>query len=391
MSQKQTMELEPTGEATLELQSSYSTSLAQKEIEAAVILAKRFPRNEEAAYQKTLHALENFNFADDAVYSYPRGKTDTGRPNMVEGPSVYLAREIGKFWGNMRYGAMILGESDEGEVPVVLGRAYAWDLETNLFESEDFRVPKLIQRKREGKTVWIAPDERDFREAFNKYGAIATRNCILRAVRNDYVRDFVEKAKAVVEKGVKDDPEKFKKKIIEAFGKLSVSVPMLEELLGHPLAQASPAEIARLREVWKSINDGNSVWTEYVPAKPSTSGGTIGLESLKASASQEPPPEHGKKGLKKVTEEDVDRAAIEHRRKRTAGESSATAASPGEGKAPTVAEPPQQPPSPVPSETEEGPTEEEMDAGLNAALEEEEKPGPQRSRRAGAFDFGGRG
>ncbi len=39
---------------------------------------------------------------------------------------------------------------------------------------------KKIQRKRDGQTVWVTPDERDLRELTNKRGAILERNCLLK-------------------------------------------------------------------------------------------------------------------------------------------------------------------------------------------------------------------
>lgn len=39
---------------------------------------------------------------------------------------------------------------------------------------------------------------------------------------------------------------------------------MLQEKLGHPLAQATAEELTELNDVYASIQDGNSTWTEYV-------------------------------------------------------------------------------------------------------------------------------
>jgi hypothetical protein len=64
----------------------------------------------------------------------------------------------------------------------------------------------------------------------------------------------------------------------EVFG----AVEMLETFLGHPLAQASPAQIADLRTIYKSIYDGNSTWAEYVAAN----GSSPDAEDLKQKTQQ---------------------------------------------------------------------------------------------------------
>lgn len=60
------------------------------------------------------------------------------------------------------------------------------------------------------------------------------------------------------------DPDAARKKILLAFSELNVTAEMLAAYLGHPVAQSSPAEIADLRAVYKSISDGNTTWGDYV-------------------------------------------------------------------------------------------------------------------------------
>lgn len=259
--------------------SARMSSTAMQEIQAAVLLARRFGRSEDGAYQKILKALERYAFADLAVYEYRRGKT------LIEGPSVYLAREIAKRWGNLRYGAVLTGDTEDAEGNlVVTGYGYCWDLETNVFQEEAFRVPKLVQR--EGG--WRVADDRELREVVNKGAALSTRNCILRAIPWDMVQDFLAKANATLEANVKADPDATKKAIVEGFGKLNVPVAEIEEYLRHPIGRCSPKELVSLRNIYKAIANQEAVWTDYFKPKTAASEGSIDFTQLKEKPEKPP-------------------------------------------------------------------------------------------------------
>lgn len=273
-----------------ELAPTAAAAQQQYEIQSALVLARQFPRNEDEAYARLMRSSKRTSFAEDAEYSFPRGG------QTITGPSVNLAREAARLWGNIRYGIDIL--RDDGVTRQI--RGWAWDLETNLkvTAEDDFR--KEVQRKqKEGGTKWVQADERDLRELTFRRGAILVRNCILQLLPPD----FIEDARAVCAVTRKDraekDPDGERKRVVLGFAELNVTVTMLEEHLGHPLAQASPAQIARLRTIYRSIADGNSTWAEYAPKKaPEPTAGAAGstLDAIAAAAaakneSENPTPE----------------------------------------------------------------------------------------------------
>src|SRR5690606_6079028 len=59
----------------------------EAEIKAAIVVAKRFPRDEAAAFTRIIKSCGRPIFAERAAYRYPRGG------QQIEGPSVNLARE----------------------------------------------------------------------------------------------------------------------------------------------------------------------------------------------------------------------------------------------------------------------------------------------------------
>lgn len=226
-----------------------------QEVQGAIIVAKQFPRNEDEARVRLIRACKRPNFAEEAEYEFPRGGND------VSGPSVVLAREAARVWGNIQFGFEITQEDDVWRTI----RAWAWDVEANSKPFQEDRFKKLIQRKRNGETQWVKPDERDLRELTNRRAAVCYRNCILQIIPRDLIDEAIDQARITIKDRAAKDPDGERKRIADAFaGDLNVMPKTLETILGHPLAEASPAEIAKLRAIYKSIRDGNSAIGEYL-------------------------------------------------------------------------------------------------------------------------------
>lgn len=238
-----------------------ATAAAQREAETVRVLmlsARKWPRAEETCRKKALAAFTRPRVAVDAEFRFPRG----GQP--VEGPTVYLAREIARHWGNIQYGAEIVSQ-DAREVHV---RAYAWDMETNQRVTGDDRFNKLQQRKnkRTGETRWEIPDERDLRELVNKRGAILIRNCLLQILPSDLVDECIENARRTI-RGEAGE-EKARAKLLAAFESLQVTQDMLEQRLGHPFADLTKEEYVELVGLGKAIKDGQAKVEDFFGGAP---------------------------------------------------------------------------------------------------------------------------
>ena len=265
-------------EQTGELVASAAMAEKQFEIQGAIAIAKRFPRNEDAAFEKLMKSAKRTSFAEEAAYSFPRGGAS------VEGPSVNIAREAARLWGNIRYGIDIIRDDDESR----LIRGWAFDMESNVKVTAEDDFKKLVYRKSGG---WVKPDERDLRELTNRRGAILVRNCILQILPKDLIEDAMDQCKATLRTGAQQDPEAARKKIILAFSSISVTPEMLESKLGHNISQCSPDELAELRGIYKSIVDGNSKWVDYVSPEITTNGkaaekGSISVMDMKPGTAE---------------------------------------------------------------------------------------------------------
>jgi hypothetical protein len=257
-------------QALAEMGTAAAIARAQQEVQGAIIVAKRFPRNEDDCRAKLLKACKRTEFAEDAEYNFPRGGQD------VAGPSVYLAREAARLWGNIQYGFEVI--RDDQETRMI--RSFAWDMESNARTIQEDSFRKLIFRKKGG---WVEPDERDLRELTNRRAAIGYRNCILQLIPSDYVNEACRVANTTKQLKAQQDPDGERKKIVDAFSEMNVMPSKLEEIIGHKLSEASPPEIAKLRGIYKSIRDGNSTIADYLTPVVESGGSGLPADIRRAS------------------------------------------------------------------------------------------------------------
>ena len=264
-------ELQTSEAQTGELETTAAASRETAEVQAAVILARKFPRDEERSYAKLIAVCGRPSFADEASYSFPRGGA------IVTGPSVNIAREAARLWGNVRFGLDIIRDDDETRGI----RAWAWDVETNTKVAYADEFKKLIFRKANPRTGfvggWITPDERDLRELTNRRGAICLRNCLLQIIPKDHIEDALQECRKTLKGQAKTDRNDILPKIAASFADLGVSEADLAKHLGHPLKDASDDEIVALRGIYRAIMDGVARKEEYFGGN----GGKVGPEEGK--------------------------------------------------------------------------------------------------------------
>jgi len=219
------------------------------ELQSAMVVAQRFPRDEDAAYQEMMRAATRPTFQETAVYRFPRAGQD------IVGPSVELTNYFKYVWGNFWSGFYIVGETEDS----MHIRGWAFDLQKNIRRVEDVRFKLLIKRK--GK--WIKPDERDRRELVNRNGAIAERNSIKRLLPGHVIDDVIKTVTANQQKGISNAIEQSRKNIIGAFGLLQIPAEEIEQVIGCPLKEATAEQITQLRQIYQSVKDGVTRWGEY--------------------------------------------------------------------------------------------------------------------------------
>jgi hypothetical protein len=247
-----------------------SVAREESELKAAIFLARSFPRDELLCYARLMRSCARPGFADGAEYKFKRGSVKIDNQwvdNFVTGPSVQLAREASRCWGNIRYGIRLVALDEE----TVHIKAYAHDLETNAYVETEDKFARLIQRKKKngapGETEWIKPDERDLRELINRRGAILERNAILKVLPPDAIQDAIAACSKTLRTASEGDlganKEDTLRRLVVGFDGIGVTSAMLASFLGHPVAVINGEELAELRKVFRAIVDGQGRREDY--------------------------------------------------------------------------------------------------------------------------------
>lgn len=216
---------------------------AVAEAQGRLLIAKRFPRDEAQAFARVMEACSRLSLAEVAHYRFPRGGQN------VEGPSIRLAEELARCWGNIAYGLRELSRR-EGESEM---EAYAWDQQTNVLSTQTFTV-RHLRDKRGGPEK--LNDERDIYEVTANMGSRRLRARILAVLPPDMVDAAVDACKQTMRDGGGKPMADRIREMVLGFSRLGVSAAMLAEKLAKPLDSATPDDLASLRGVFVAIRDG---------------------------------------------------------------------------------------------------------------------------------------
>ena len=243
-------EAESLNAGTVEIESRRATA----EVQARMVVAKRFPRDESVAWGRLMAACNRKGFAERALYSYKRGGGSVG------GPSIRLAEEMARHWGNIEYGIRELSRT-AGKSEM---QAFAWDLETNVISSQNFTVNH--KRDKKGGAVDLT-DERDIYEVTANMGARRLRARILAILPPDFAEDATEACrKTCIGEAGKNMKDKLKN-LVSAMQKIYVSPEMLRDYLGHPIDACTPEELVELSGIYRAITEKSAGVSDYFSGK----------------------------------------------------------------------------------------------------------------------------
>jgi len=228
-------------------------SRAVAEAQGKLLIAKRFPRDEVAAYAKAIQACQRPTMAAKAFYAYPRaGQT-------VEGPTIRFAEELARCWGNIDYGIKELSQ-DNGKSEL---QAYAWDLETNAQSVQNFTNPH--QREVRGKMQSLT-SQRDIYENNANMATRRMRARILAILPAWFVEDCIAECKKTLA-GQNDAPliDRVKKMVVQ-FAKYGVSQEMIERRLKRKVESMTADDFTEYIGIFNAIKGGESKVAEWFEA-----------------------------------------------------------------------------------------------------------------------------
>lgn len=229
-----------------------------KQMEIAMITAKRFPRDYTEVEMKVEKACSRERLAAAAEYSFPRaGET-------VTGASVRLMEVIAQCYGNVEFAVSeIQRYADYSE-----GEAFAWDFENNIRVSRRFTVPHYRDTKQGRKRV---TEDRDIREVVFNYGSRNMRACIERVIPRDLVDLALEKCRETLNcdgKGLADRIKKCKK----AFEAYEIDALLLERIIGEKCDRWNAGHLRLATQYFNALKDGETTKQALVDGVVKTIG-----------------------------------------------------------------------------------------------------------------------
>lgn len=238
------------------------------EVQAMMVIAKKFPRDQVAAMDSILQACARPSLAETSLYNYARGGTE------ISGPSIRLAEAIAQAWGNVQFG---FREISRGIGPDKVGysevEAYAWDVQTNTRKPISFRVRHWRDTKKGG---YALVDERDIYELVANQASRRVRNCILAIIPGD-VTEAAQRQCDVTLKTHADTSPDAQKKLLAAFSEFGITREQIEKKIQRRIDTITPAQIVMFKKVYASLRDGMGTPADFfdIGEKESTPNGTV--------------------------------------------------------------------------------------------------------------------
>jgi hypothetical protein len=240
-------------------------SRAVAEVMAAVQVAQACPRNVKAALDEMRRSCQQPRLAERAFYRYNRGD------GMVTGPSIHLARELARCWGNFQNGIAELRRDDGAGQSEM--QAMAWDVQTNTRNATAFIVPHARDTKKGRRDL---TDLRDIYENNANNGARRLREMILGLLPQWYVQEAIDLCTATLQRGNGKPLDERVKDCVRLFDEMRISRERLESRIGHPTGQWTPQDLATLSVIWQSIKRGEITVEDEFPAATITAEDIIG-------------------------------------------------------------------------------------------------------------------
>jgi hypothetical protein len=229
-------------------QTAVEQARAVAEVAAAVQVARQFPRDMDRVISDVEEACADYELAREAFYQVQ---------NRGQGPSVHLARELARIFGNFQYGVHEMSRDDqanggEGQSEV---QAFAWDVERNTRQSRTFQNPHV--RMKDGRRVALI-DVQDIYLSNQNVGARAVREVILTELPKKLVRLAERLCRETLEAGPEGSTlEGRRKEAIDAFAAgPKVTEAQLIRRLGKPVPQWTAQDIAELEVLYQSMRRG---------------------------------------------------------------------------------------------------------------------------------------
>lgn len=214
----------------------------ESEINQQIATARRFPRQMGRIMSEIdAYATQDEDTAMECVYALKRDGKE------IIGPTARFAEIVATSWGNARYAARIIDESET----FITAEAVFHDLEKNTYIS--VQVPRRIVN-REGKRFGVDMIGVTSSAAMS----IAMRNAILKGVPKAAWGPGYSKCLAMI-KGTFESIEKRRTAALDAYKKLGIDQQLVLDMLGKSsVRDIEPEDMVILRGTLQAVRDGDT-------------------------------------------------------------------------------------------------------------------------------------
>jgi hypothetical protein len=260
-------------------------SRAVAEVQAAAIMARQFPRDEQRAIRAMQEACARTAMAKVAFYEYRRGG------ERVTGPTVKLLQELARIWGNVALGITELSiDHQVGESEML---AYAWDLESNTRVAQIVIVQHVRDKTVDGQKVSVAlEDRRDVYEANTSNAARRLREAIRRVLPSWFVDEAEDRCRHTLENP--GDGLTLAQRVAQVLRGLEngfgVERRRAEARVGKPASEWTAWDVAQLTITAESIKRGELDVADAFPLRATAAEVTGTTTPAPAPAVQQPAP-----------------------------------------------------------------------------------------------------
>jgi hypothetical protein len=259
-------------------------SRAVAQVQAAVVVARQYPRDEQRALRAMAEACARPQLANRAFYEYRRGS------ERVTGSTIKLAQELARIWGNVDFGLAELSlDAEHGQSEML---AYAWDLESNARFSQIVIVQHVRDKKVNGvKVAERVQDQRDVYELNTSNAARRLREAIRRVVPEWFFEEAESRCRATLENP--GDGLTLAQRIARmasAFERYGIDVPRLEARVGKPVSEWTGFDVGQLTIAGESLKRGDITAEDAFPQARVTGAEVAGTPVPTSTPASAPAP-----------------------------------------------------------------------------------------------------
>ena len=294
---------------------------AVAEVRGQIQLAKMFPRDLNAAYRELMDACRIPALADVAFYTLPRGNSK------ISGPTIRLAEEIARVYGNFEFGHRELGRHAAtanafgySEIEV-----FAWDKQTNNRSIRQITVEHSLDV---GGSTRALKTQADIDNKIANVASKQLRGRILSMMPKWLVESAIQECTKTLAGSNEVPLSERVRRAVDAFGKIGVSLEQIEAVIGKPSEQFNTEDLVDLTGFRNMIKEGAAIDDVFPPivkyektalelsiakgnenqkaaASKEKTGGTTIVEGVNAKEKTEatPPPASGRKRAAKPAPE----------------------------------------------------------------------------------------